>query len=166
MPTVDRCPSDPLKSHSAPTVTFGYLIAAAIAVALWFGIGVILLPVMLVMAVLHILAGPVCNRLAAGHHRWLAAHYLWSLVALLAVLVLPFIAIPALLADTATVFNTLVQAPHPLRTLAAAWPSFGHLPTLVGSGLILVFGWYVVTFWISFRLLRRGLRWAEGAPVR
>lgn len=151
-----------MSSTSAPMVTLGYLIAGAFALALWFGVGVLLLPIMLAMALFHALAKNRQHPLAASHHRWLAAHHLGSVIVLLAVLILPLLSIPALISDATTVMNTLSQSPHPLETLSAAWPSFNHLPTLIASGLIFVFGWFVAVLWISFRLLRRGLRWAEG----
>lgn len=150
---------------SAPGVTLGYLIAAGVAAALWIGIGVILLPAMLLLAVVHALAAPGRVDLAGSHHRWLAAHHLWSAVALAVVMIAPLLAVPALLTDAMTVLNTLVYAPHPMATLAAAWPTLGHWPTLVGAGMLFFFGWFIVTLWISFRLLRRGLRWAEGLPA-
>jgi hypothetical protein len=155
-----------LSNRPAPAVTLGYLIAAGIALSLWFGFGILLLPVMLIMALLHALAAPRSPSLAAGHHRWLAAHHLWSITALVEVPALALLAFPFLLSNAAVIFNTLIHAPHPIETLVAAWPAFIHPAALVGGGLALVSGWYVVTFWISLRLLRRGLRWAEGAPAR
>lgn len=156
-----------MRAEPAPGVTLGYLAASAIVAALWFGIGLILLPVMLLLALLHGMAGAGRRANTAGtHHRWLAAHHLWSVAAYLFVLLAPLVAIPALLTDGMTVLNTLVQAPHPLTTLAAAWPTLDHWPLLIGSGLVFLSGWFVATLWISFRLLRRGLRWAEGAPAR
>lgn len=151
--------------ESAPGVTLGYLAGAAIAAALWIGLGIALLPVMLALAVLHAIAASGRVGRAGSHHRWLAAHHLWSVTGFLIVLIAPLASVPALLANTMTIFNTLVYAPHPLQTLAVAWPSLANWPTLIDSGLTIVIGWFVVTLWISIRLLRRGLRWAEGAPA-
>lgn len=150
---------------SAPGVSAGYLLAAGMAAALWIGIGVILLPVMLVLALAHGLAAAGRIGLAGSHHRWLAVHHLWSAGAIAIVLIAPLLAVPALLSNAMTVFNTLLYAPHPIATLAAAWSTLDHGSMLAGAGLILFFSWFVVTFWISLRLLRRGLRWAEGVPA-
>src|SRR5699024_983410 len=124
------------------------LVAAALALSLWFGVGVLLLPVMLAMALVHFIArAGHGNYLAASHHRWLAAHHLWSVIALLAVLILPVFSLPALISDTTTIVNTLMQSPHPIETLNAAWPTFNHLPTIIAGGLVFLLGWYAVTIW-------------------
>lgn len=146
-------------------VTAGYLAAAAIAVSLWLGVGVLLLPAMLVLALLHWWSAPTIDVLAAEHHHWLAVHHLWSVGVLLAVLIGPLFALPALWTTATTVLNTLVYAPHPEQTLAAAWQSL-PISTLLFAGFVLVFGWLIATFWISLRLLRAGLRWADGRPLR
>lgn len=151
----------------APALTFGYLAAGALAAGLWLGIGILLLPVMLVLAAWHWMAsGQTIDSLAAEHHRWLARHHIGATVALSLVLILPVLAIPALLDTLQTLINTLVFAPHPFATLAAAWPAFDHLPMLFLAGLVLAFGWLAATIWISARLLFKGLRWAEGRPAR
>ncbi|HET7312961.1 hypothetical protein [Salinisphaera sp.] len=150
---------------SSSGVTLGYLVAAGLTAGLWTGVGLILLPVMLLLAALHALAAAGGVDCPGSHHRWLAAHYLLSVIALCLVLLAPLAALPALLTDTMTVINTLLYAPHPIATLAAAWPALGHWPTLIGAGLVFFFGWFAVMLWISLRLLRRGLRWAEGAPA-
>lgn len=156
--------STPLPLHRRG-VTAGYLAAAAIAVSLWLGIGALLLPIMLILALVHWWSAPTIDTLAASHHYWLARHHLWSVGLLLAVLIGPLFALPALWTTATTVFNTLLHAPHPGQTLAAAWPSL-PIATLVFAGLVLVFGWLLATFWISLRLLRTGLRWADSRPVR
>lgn len=143
------------------SVTAGYLAAGTIAASLWLGVGVLLLPVMLGLALLHRLAESTIDAVAASHHRWLAAHHLWSVLVLLIVLVAPLAALPPLWQTVTTVLNTLLQAPHPVETLAAAWPAL-NVPVLALAGVILIPSWFVVIFWISWRLLQHGLRWADG----
>ncbi|MDA3921068.1 MAG: hypothetical protein PF501_10370 [Salinisphaera sp.] len=145
-------------------VTAGYLVAAVIAASLWLGVGVLLLPLMLILALLHRWAAPTLDELAASHHHWLAAHHFWSVLVLSAVLIAPLAALPTLCQTATTVLNTLTLAPNPVETLAAAWPEL-NLPILFIATLILLVGWFVVTFWISWRLLRQGLRWADGRPA-
>lgn len=154
-----------MSAASAPGVSIGYLVAAALAAALWIGIGMALVPIMLLLAIVHAAAATGRANLAGSHHRWLAAHHLWASIGLIIVLIAPLAALPALLSNAMTILNTLIYAPHPIQTLAAAWPALAHWPSMIGAGLTFVFGWFVVTVWISFRLLRRGLRWAEGAPA-
>jgi len=145
-------------------VSLGYLVAAAVAASLWLGVGIVLLPGMLVLALVHWWAAPALDELAASHHHWLARHHLWSFIVLLAVLVGPLAALPALYETVTTVFNTLMHAPHPGETLTAAWQEL-NLPTLLLAGFVLLFGWLVATFWISLRLLRVGLRWTDKRPA-
>lgn len=146
-------------------VSVGYLAAAAIAVSLWLGVGLLLMPVMLILALLHWWSAPTIDALAAGHHRWLAVHHLLSVGVLLAVLIGPLFALPALWTTASTVVNTLIYAPNPGPTLAAAWQSL-PIPTLLLAGFVFVFGWLLASFWISLRLLRSGLRWADGRSTR
>ncbi|MES1927135.1 hypothetical protein [Salinisphaera sp. T31B1] len=149
-------------------VTLGYLAAGAAAVALWFGIGIVLLPLMAVAAIIHWHAGrPRVHKQAEpadSHHRWLARHHTLSVLALLLVLIVPLLAIPTLHTSLTTLVNTLAYAPHPAETLAVAWPQLG-LGKLMAAGLIATAGWLLVTLWISVRLILRWLRWADRRPA-
>lgn len=146
-------------------VTAGYLAAAGVAGSLWLGVGIVLLPVMLLLALLHWWHTPTLDALAASHHQWLAQHHLYSFGVLLAVLIGPLFALPALFQAAHTIWNTLLYAPHPGATINAAWSSLPW-PTLLLAATVWLVGWLVATFWISLRLLRRGLRWADGRPAR
>lgn len=144
-------------------VTLGYAAAGAIAAALWLGIGITLIPVMLLMALAHALAASD-DGLVRAHHRWLARHHLYSALVLIAVIVLPVLTLPTLLDHTMTVINTLRYAPHPLETLAAAWPQLG-VGTLLLAVFIALAGWLIAMIWISLRLVRAWLRWMDGRPA-
>ena len=148
----------------APGVTAGYLLAGLIAAALWVGIGVLLLPVMAVLALLHWMAGSARDAVRQSHHRWLARHHALSVLALSLVLAVPLLAIPTLHSTADTVLNTIAYAPHPGETLAAAWPAL-DIEELVAAGFIAVAGWARVTLWLSVRVILRWLRWTEGRPA-
>lgn len=156
--------SDAAPATRPASVTAGYVGAGAIALALWLGVGILLIPVMAVIALLHGWAAPRHTPLAASHHRWLARHHVLSLIALLLVLVAPLAALPTLLTSAMTVLNTLAYAPHPVETLAAAWPELG-IGTLMLAVFVATVGWVLVTLWISVRLIRRWLRWADRQPA-
>lgn len=141
-------------------VTFGYIGAGAIAAALWLGVGLLLIPVMAVIALLHWWAAAGQTPLVNSHHRWLGRHHAISVLALLAVLFAPLAALPTLYNSALTILNTLAYAPHPVETLAAAWPELG-LGTLMLALFIATAGWLLVTLWLSIRLVRRWLRWAD-----
>ncbi|ROO24752.1 hypothetical protein SAOR_14215 [Salinisphaera orenii MK-B5] len=145
-------------------VTLGYLTAAAVLAALWVGVGVVLIPVIAVLAIPHGLATGGADPVIAGHHRWLMRHHLWSAATLLLVLIAPLLAIPTLLDTTMTVLNTMAYAPHPMETLAAAWPELG-IGTLMLAAFVAIAGWLIVTLWLSVRLIRRWLRWMDRAPA-
>lgn len=144
-----------------PGVTLGYLAAGAIAAALWVGIGIVLIPLMVVMAIPHGLASSSGRPAVDSHHRWLCLHHLLSAAALVVVLVAPLLALPTLMHSATTILNTLAYAPHPIETLAAAWPQLG-VGTLAAATFIALAGWLLVTLWISVRLIRRWLRWMDG----
>lgn len=145
-------------------VTFGYIGAGAIAAALWLGVGILLIPVMAVIALLHWWAAAGQAPLANSHHRWLGRHHALSVLALLAVLLAPLAALPTLYTSAVTILNTLAYAPHPAETLAAAWPDLG-LGTLMLALFIATAGWLLATLWLSIRLVRRWLRWADRRPA-
>jgi hypothetical protein len=145
-------------------VTFGYICAGAIAVALWLGVGILLIPVMAVIAPIHWWAAAGQTPLIDTHHRWLARHHAISVLALLLVLFAPLAALPTLYTSAMTVLNTLAYAPHPAETLAAAWPELG-IGTLMLAVFVATAGWILVTLWLSIRLVRRWLRWADGRPA-
>lgn len=149
---------------NAPGVTVGYLLAGAAAAALWIGIGVLLMPVMAVLALLHWIAGSASDAVVTSHHRWLARHHALSVVALLCVLAVPLLALPTLRSTAMTVFNTMAYAPHPAETLAAAWPELG-VGTLMFAAFIAVAGWVLVTLWLSIRVILGWLRWADRRPA-
>lgn len=151
-------------TRDAPGVTLGYILAGTLAAALWFGVGVLLIPVMLVMALLHWLATPGTQTLADSHHRWLGRHHALSALALVLVLIAPLLALPTLLTSAMTVLNTLAYAPHPMETLAVAWPELG-VGTLLLAAFVALAGWLLVTLWISIRLIRRWLRWTDNRPA-
>ncbi|HLQ84525.1 MAG TPA: hypothetical protein VK110_00085 [Salinisphaeraceae bacterium] len=144
----------------APGVTGGYLLAGCMLLLLWFGIGLLLLPIMAVLAVLHALRGLAVDGVARSHHLWLARHHLWATLALLLVTLTALTAVPLAVRSGSTMLNTLAQAPSPLQTLAAAWPQLG-LPHIVLLGLTAFLGWLLVTLWLSIRLIRRWLRWID-----
>jgi len=148
----------------APGITVGYLVAGATAAALWIGVGVLLMPLMLVFALLHWFAAGGHNPIAHSHHRWLARHHALSCVVLLLVLIAPLLVLPTLYNSAMTVLNTLAYAPHPAETLAAAWPQLG-----IGQLMFAVFvtsaGWLLATLWISVRVIRRWLRWTDRRPA-
>lgn len=141
-------------------VTFGYICAGAIAAALWLGVGILLMPVMAVLALVHWWAAVAQTSLVSSHHRWLGRHHAISTLALLLVLLAPLAALPTLYTSALTVLNTLAYAPHPMETLAAAWPELG-VGTLLAALFIATVGWMLVTLWLSIRLVRRWLRWAD-----
>lgn len=149
-------------SMAAPGVTLGYLTAAGIIATLWLGWGIILLPLVILLAILHTIAARQhAIPLPASHHRWLARHHVWTLIGFGIIFLMPLAAVPELLTTGRTILNTLLQAPHPLRTLAAAQPELINWPNLVHNGLTILFVWFCLLFWLSIRLIRRGLRWAE-----
>lgn len=148
----------------APGVTGGYILAGCLAALLWLGVGLLLVPLMLVLAVLHAIAGLSTRDPARGHHLWLARHHGWATLALGAVTAAALFTVPAALDTGATILNTLAYAPHPAETLAAAWPAL-NLPGLVALGFAAFAGWLVVTLWLSIRLILRWLRWAERRPA-
>lgn len=152
------------RAPAAPGVTLGYIAAGTLAAALWLGFGVLLVPLMLVMALLHWLAAAGTASVADSHHSWLGRHHALSALALLLVLVAPLFAIPTLLTSVMTVLNTLAYAPHPVETLAAAWPELG-VGTLLLAAFVAIIGWLLVTLWISIRLIRRWLRWSDNRPA-
>jgi len=141
-------------------VTFGYIGAGAIAVSLWLGVGLLLIPVMGVIALTHWWAAAGQTPLVRSHHRWLGRHHAISVLALLLVLFAPLAALPTLYNSALTILNTLAYAPHPGETLAAAWPELG-LGTLMLALFVATVGWVLVTLWLSIRLVRRWLRWAD-----
>lgn len=149
-------------SMATPGIPLGYLAAASIMAALWLGWGLILLPLVGLLAILHILAARqhVLPQ-PAGHHYWLARHHIWTFIGLGILLMMPPATGPQLLTAGQTIFNTLLQAPHPLQTLAAAHPELSNWPNLIHNGLIILWIWFCLLLWLSIRLLRRGLRWAE-----
>jgi len=149
---------------NAPGVTFGYMLAGVAAAALWIGVGVLLIPVMAVLALLHWMAGASPDIVVESHHRWLARHHALSVLALLLVLIAPLLAIPTLLNAGTTVLNTLAYAPHPAETLAVAWPELG-VGKVMFAGFIAVAGWLLVTLWLSIRVILRWLRWADRRPA-
>ena len=153
----------PVNADATP-VTIGYIVAAAIVAALWLGVGILLLPVMAVIALLHWWAAAGQDALVASHHRWLGRHHALSVLALLFVLLAPLAALPTLFTSAMTVLNTLAYAPHPAETLAAAWPELG-IGTLMLAVFIATAGWLLVTLWLSIRLVRRWLRWADRRPA-
>lgn len=144
----------------APGVIGGYILAGCLIVLLWFGVGVLLLPVMAVLAVLHALRGLSLEGLPRSHHLWLARHHLWATIALVLVTAAALVAVPLAVQTGMTVINTLAQAPNPIETLAAALPALG-LPRIVTLGLIAFLGWFLVTLWLSVRLIVHWLRWVD-----
>ncbi|MBO9471404.1 hypothetical protein J7355_15045 [Endozoicomonas sp. G2_2] len=152
--------SSPAVETSNFGVTFGYIGAGTIAAALWLGVGILLIPVMAVVALVHWWAAAAQTPLVASHHRWLGRHHAISVLALLLVLFAPLAALPTLYNSALTVLNTLAYAPHPVETLAAAWPELG-IGTLMLALFIATAGWILVTLWLSIRLVRRWLRWAD-----
>ena len=146
------------------SVTAGYLAAGAMVAALWLGVGILLIPVMAVIALLHWWAAAGQNALLASHHRWLGRHHALSAIALLLVLLAPLAALPTLFTSAMTVLNTLAYAPPPAQTLAAAWPELG-IGTLMLAVFVATAGWLLVTLWLSIRLVRRWLRWADRRPA-
>lgn len=151
------------RTSGAPAVSLGYLAAGAIALAVWLGVGWLLWPLMPVLAWIHARAAKRGAYVLRAHHRWLAHHHLLFAAGLLAVVAVPLAVLPAVLHDLGTWANTWWYAPHPAATLAAAWPP-EDLPRLIAATLVALAGWFVVTLWMSLRLLRRGLKWAE-APT-
>lgn len=149
---------------TAPGVAGGYILAGCLAALLWLGVGLLLLPLMAVLAVLHGIAGLSANGTARSHHLWLARHHLWATIALLAVTVAALFTVPAALDTGMTILNTLAYAPHPAETLAAAWPAL-NLPGLVALGVVAFVGWLLVTLWLSIRLIVRWLRWVDRRPA-
>ncbi|ERJ20766.1 hypothetical protein SSPSH_000108 [Salinisphaera shabanensis E1L3A] len=145
-------------------VTAGYIAAGAIVAALWLGVGILLIPVMAVIALLHWWAAAGQSALVASHHRWLGRHHAISATALVLVLVAPLAALPTLLTSAMTVLNTLAYAPNPVETLAVAWPELG-IGTLMLAVFVATAGWILVTLWLSIRLVRRWLRWADRRPA-
>lgn len=154
---MNRTPPGP----GAAGVNLGYLLAGAMAGALWIGIGMMLIPLMVVLALVHRLAATGAAPLTGSHHRWLARHHLYSATALVCVLIAPLFALPGLVDTLSTILNTLAYAPHPIATLQRALPQLDLGPPLA-FGLIALGGWFVATLWISLRLIRRGMLWAEG----
>lgn len=146
---------------NAPAVTSGYILAGCLIVLLWFGVGVLLLPIMAVMAVLHALRGLAMQGLARSHHLWLARHHLWATIALLLVIAVAMIAVPLAAQTGMTILNTLAQAPNPVETLMAALPAL-DLPTIFTLGLVAFLGWLLVTCWLTLRLILHWLRWHHG----
>ena len=147
-------------ADTGASVTLGYLAAGLIVAALWLGVGILLIPVMAVIALLHWWAAAGQAPVPASHHRWLGRHHALSATALLLVLLAPLAALPTLFTSAMTVLNTLAYAPHPAETLAAAWPELG-IGTLMLAVFIATAGWLLVTLWLSVRLVRRWLRWAD-----
>ena len=145
-------------------VTFGYIGAGAMTAALWLGVGLLLIPFMAVIALVHWWAAAGQTPLVNSHHRWLGRHHAISVLALLLVLFAPLAALPTLYNSAMTVLNTLAYAPHPMETLAAAWPELG-ISTLMLALFIATAGWLLVTLWLSIRLVRRWLRWADRRPA-
>ena len=115
---------------------------------------------MAVIALLHWWAAAGQAPVPASHHRWPGRHHALSATALLLVLLAPLAALPTLFTSAMTVLNTLAYAPHPAETLAAAWPELG-IGTLMLAVFIATAGWLLVTLWLSVRLVRRWLRWAD-----
>lgn len=142
-------------------MTVGYLLAGLIAAALWIGVGVLLVPIMAVLALVHWTAKSTSEAVSRSHHRWLARHHVLSVIALLAVLAVPLLAMPTLHSTTLTILNTIAYAPHPAETLAAAWPALG-VGKLVFAALVALAGWVLVTLWLSIRLIMCWLRWTDG----
>lgn len=147
--------------NASPGITGGYLLAGCLILLLWFGFGVLLLPVMAILAVLHALRGLSLQGIARSHHLWLARHHLWATIALVLVIAAAVVAVPMAIQSGVTIINTLAQAPNPMETLAAAWPALG-LPQIVALGLLAFLGWFLVTLWLSVRLIVRWLRWVDG----
>src|SRR5699024_4431250 len=143
-----------------PIFTAGYLLAAGLIFLLWFGFGLLLLPIMALLALAHAWRGLALNGVARSHHLWLARHHVWATLALLAVTAAVIVAVPVAIESGVTILNTLVQAPDPIATLAAAWPAL-DLPRIVTLGLMAFVGWLLVTLWLSIRLIRRWLRWVD-----
>lgn len=144
----------------APGITGGYVAAAGIVILLWFGLGLLLLPVMAILAVIHALRGLAVDGVPRSHHLWLARHHVWSVLALLLVTAAVLVAVPMAIQAGMTIVNTLAQAPNPVATVAAAWPALG-LPRIVTLGLLAFGGWLVVTIWLSIRLIVHWLRWVD-----
>lgn len=144
----------------SPAITGGYILAACLIILLWFGFGLLLLPVMPVLAVVHALRGLALDGVPRSHHLWLARHHLWATLALLLVTAAAIVGVPLAVESGATLINTLTQAPDPIATLAAAWPAL-RLPQIVSLGLLAFLGWLLVTLWLSIRLIRRWLRWID-----
>lgn len=148
-------------AHTAPGVTGGYILAFCLLLLLWFGVGVLLLPVMAVLSVLHALRGQSVDGLARSHHLWLARHHLWATIALLLVVAVALVAIPIAARTGMTLLNTLAQAPNPIETIMVAWPTLA-LPQIIALGLVAFLGWLLVTLWLCIRLLIRWQRWLNG----
>ncbi len=144
----------------APGVTTGYIAAAALAALLWLGVGLLLIPLMVVLAVLHGMAWTTTDAVVRSHHRWLARHHGLAAIALLAVTLAALFAVPAALHTGMTILNTLAYAPQPFATLAAAWPELDLIGPIALAVLAFA-GWLIVTLWISIRLILRWLRWAD-----
>lgn len=147
-------------ANIAPGVTGGYVLAGCLIVLLWFGAGVLLLPVMAVLAVLHVLRGLAMSGVARSHHLWLARHHLWATLALLCVIAAAVVALPLAAQTGMTIFNTLLQAPNPIETLVVAMPALG-LPKIITLGLFAFLGWLLVTLWLTIRLVVHWRRWSE-----
>lgn len=147
-------------SDIAPGVTGGYILAGALILLLWFGVGVLLLPIMAVLAVLHALRGLSMTGVTRSHHLWLARHHLWATLALLLIVAVALIAVPLAARTGMTIFNTLLQAPNPIETLAAAFPALG-LPKIITLGLSAFLGWLLVSLWLTVRLVVHWRRWSS-----
>lgn len=150
----------PRTNITAPGITGGYVLAACLLILLWFGVGLLLLPVMAVLAVLHTLRGMSLTGIPRSHHLWLARHHAWATIALLLITAAVLVVIPMAIQSGMTIINTLVQAPNPIATLAAAWPALG-LPQIATLGLLAFIGWLLVTLWLSIRLVTHWLRWVD-----
>jgi|GEM_PF-1684853 len=147
-----------------PSVTGSYILAGCLVILLWFGIGLLLLPIMLVLAVLHAWYGLALTGMPRSHHLWLARHHLWATLALVSVSALPIISVPLANRTDFSLLNslldTLLQAPNPIATFSAALPALG-LPQIFMLGLLAFLGWLLVTLWLTLRLVSHWLRWVD-----
>lgn len=145
----------------AAGITGGYALAFCLVILLWFGVGVLLLPVMAILAIWHALRGQSAKGIARSHHLWLARHHVWATIALLLVIAGALVAIPLAITSGVTVLNTLAQAPNPLETVIAALPALG-LPKIISLGLLAFLGWLLVTLWLCIRLIIHWFLWING----